>query len=533
MEDIVERFKKVVEEKWNTPLDGETCIPRKTRKLVRDLLREYIRQAPQIEVENKSGRAVNLFTRQYVERNPVYKQLFGNVWLLDSAESIRSFDKMTTLGRFLLTVVYRTMTGGTDHGWTMPDNYDENTEMAHVDQKMHDFCKSFMWQMGAVSSYFKNRALFFGLPMYWWHGIDGNKLLEDLETDLKNHGTTYGRWYYKGSLAFVKFIADLHDRELLEFPHFRITFNDQYSDVFTMSIPEFVMDGLCYTVWDTIYKEGETFAMDLFQSPNEYNGASFLSVDYHEHGYLQDLKRPEGLDCGAIRVVHHSRVSHPDDKNKKGNDKVNFKPKVRENEEKWENESKESLKTNKEVSNYPTEQAYNQYTGTVRNHAHNGHYLYYANSKNEHDTSDHEYERRDRLTYDARCRKFRFWDEVDNDKTTYLRMLRDRHVGDVRAVETEIFPNYPGGPELEGQDPRCMNLEKLDSLIKPLEEASRAARLCCGDKGPAAPGVREIDRWQRYNHNNNNNYNYNYNRYSFYNGNVWTRNPWHRGAAIW
>ncbi|AKC03529.1 A type inclusion protein [Bovine papular stomatitis virus] len=481
MEALVERFRTFIHQHWTAPLNYHTCIPRETRKLVRDLLREYIRQAPPISGNNPSGRPLNLFLKTYVEQNPVYKELFkNNVWLLEGAQAIREFDDINTLGRFLLMVVYRIMTGGMGKNETIMDKYDQTASKEVVDAQMDYFCYNFMWHMGSLSVFYKNKSLVFGIPMYWWRKEQN---VNTVSTELENYFQRYDpKNYSNGAKSFVKYMVDTYDKVGENIPpHVNVSFSVFNTD-FISSVPEFIMDGLCYTVWDKITKYGVTFNVDIFLTQNRYNGALFKTVEHYKQGVIGGISKPDTIDCSAIRFAYIPSLS---DRRKAVRSGVRMRPYKLEN-----------LFVNQHNVDDKTPEIFTQ------NHYNNGYYIDYQHYSSIEQITNNEFERRDRLTYNA-CRKHRFAGDVDNDKTTYRRMLRDRFMGYL-----DIQPDPPLEDGTVGEDPVCMDLDKLDSLLKPLEEAIRSdPKPCCPAKPVGVSGsegtssvdysgaiVREINR---------------------------------------
>ncbi|WZD65839.1 A-type inclusion protein [Bovine papular stomatitis virus] len=453
MEELVERFRTFIHENWTVPLNYHTCIPRETRKLVRDLLREYIRRAPAVSGSNPSGRPLNLFLKTYVEQNPVYKELFkNNVWLLEGAQAIREFDDINTLGRFLLMVVYRIMTGGIGQNETIMDKYDQTTSREVVDGQMDYFCYNFMWHMGSISVFYKNKSLVFGIPMYWWRK---EQKANTVSTELENYFQTNDpKNYSNGAKSFAKYMVDTYDKvgETTP-PHVTVSFSD-FSTAFLTSVPEFIMDGLCYTVWDKITKYGTAFNVDVFLTQNRYNGASFKTIEHHKQGVIGGIAKPTTIDCSALRFAYIPSISRRVMSPPSG---VRTRPRVLEDL-------------------YSTQHDVNNKTPDIftQNHYNNGYYINYHHYGSV-EITNNEFERRDRLTYNA-CRKHRFYGDVDTDKTAYRRMLRDRFMGYL-----DIRPDPPLEDGTVGEDPACMDLDKLDRLLKPLEEAVR------GDPKPCCP----------------------------------------------
>ncbi|WZD65065.1 A-type inclusion protein [Pseudocowpox virus] len=487
MEKLVEEFRKFVSITWKEQLNENTCIPIHIRKLVRDLLREYIRRAPPLNDEHKKiKRPINLFMKEYVEQNPVYIELFkNNVWMHDSAVAIKDFPDMYTLGRLLLMAVYRIMTGATDTG-TIMDGRDPNDE-ADVDKQMDYFCYLFLWYMGSIAAYYKNKSLVFGIPMYWWRG---EELLENVHKKLDDHFNEYDQQQFsKGAVSFARYMANIYDKigDDNNIPHINIAF-DAFNTNFIYSVPEFMLDGLCYTVYDKITKNGMSFYLDIFMSPTRYNGFTYKTLDHTKQGVVDGITKEDVGDRGAIRFTYHPNF----------NRRVEYLPKgVPVRRQPDEREDTRVKQHNVDENKTPM---------FTRNPENSGYYLDYRHYSNTEPTISNEYERRDRLTYDeVVCLKHRFDGDVDNDKTSYYRILRDRFMGFLNVKPPLAEVEVVGGDEED--DSMCMDIDKLDRLLSPLEK-SVVDRPCCSKKdglgsntsiGSNYPIVRETYRptWTR------------------------------------
>ncbi|ADC53874.1 A-type inclusion protein [Pseudocowpox virus] len=465
MEKLVEEFRKFVNERWNEPLNQNTCIPIHIRKLVKSILREYIVNAPPLSDEHKnSKRPINLFLKEYVNKNPVYIELFkNNVWMLDSAVSIKEVGDINTLGRFLLIVVYRIMTGSKNDGTIMDDK--DPTDPEEVDRQMDYFCYLFMWYMGSVSLYYRNKSLVIGIPMYWWRG---DELLTFVHSKLDEYFSQNDpQKFSNGAVSFVRYIANTYDKigdDFKNIPHINIAFNN-FSTNFISSVPEYILDGLCYEVYDKITKHGTMFYLDIFMKPTRYNGFYFKTLDHSKHGVVDGISKSDvGDDRGAIRFTYHPSF----------NKRVEYVGAVDAPPVRRHPNVQEDTYTNQHNVDNKTPSLF------TRNSENSGYYLRYVHYSHLEDTVNNEFERRDRLTYDEEvCTKHRFDGDIDDDKTMYYRMLRDRFMGFL-GIKPPLSEVEVVGDD-EDDNSMCMDINKLDRLLAPLEK-SVVDRPCCSNK---------------------------------------------------
>ncbi|WGU15194.1 A-type inclusion protein [Orf virus] len=523
MEELVEKFRTFVSANWYQPLNSQTCIPIEIRKLVRDLLREYIKNAPSLsDTHKKTGKPLNLFMKQYVDKNPVYVELFrNNVWMYESAVAIKSFTNVSTVGRLLLMVVYRIMTGATDDGFIM-DNRNPN-DPRDVDTQMDYFCYLFLWYMGSVAFYYNNKSLVFGVPMYWWRG-DGlstnvHKLLDDYfnKEDPKKDSN--------GAVTFARYMYITYDKvgdDSTRIPHINISFSG-FSTNFVSSVPEFILDGLCYTVYDKITKYGTTFYLDVFMNPTRYNGFTYKTLDHSKQGVVDGITKDDVGNRGAVRFKFHPSFSR----------RVFYAPKDGVPAARHPNYKEDTYVKQHNVDNNQTPTIF------TRNYENNGYYLDYHYYSHTEDFANNEFERRDKLTYDnVVCLKHRFDGDIDDDKTSYHRILRDRFIG-LLSVKPPLSEVEVIDDEDNNDNPLCMDIDKLDKLISPLENYVKD-KPCCS-KIPVGLGssnttssnypiVRETYRptWTRTPRTSIFN---RHNPYNTYNLDAWWRRQRH--GAIW
>ncbi|WZD65322.1 A-type inclusion protein [Pseudocowpox virus] len=522
MEELVEKFRTFVSANWYQKLNSQTCIPIEIRKLVRNLLREYIKHAPPMsDVHKKTNKPLNLFMTEYVNKNPVYNELFkNNVWLYEGAMSIKTFTDMSTVGRFLLMVVYRIMSGTTDDGHIMDGR--DATNPTYIDIQMDYFCYLFLWYMGSISHYYSNKSLVFGIPMYWWRG-DG--LMQNVYTKLDNYFNNElkdSNKFSNGAVTFARYMANIYDKignDTKNMPHINIAF-DAFNTNFIYSVPEFMLDGLCYTVYDKITKNGMSFYLDIFMAPTRYNGFTYKTLDHTKQGVVDGITKEDVGDRGAIRFTYHPNF----------NRRVGYLPKgvpVRRQPNEREDTSVKQHKVDEEKTPIFT-----------RNPENSGYYLGYRHYSNTEPTISNEYERRDILTYDEEvCTKHRFDGDIDDDKTSYHRILRDRFMGFFNVKPPLAEVEVVGDDEED--DSMCMDIDKLDRLLSPLEK-SVVDRPCCSKKldglgstastGSNYPIVRETYRptWTRSNRPSIFTRRHPYNTYNLDN---WWRQQRH--GAIW
>ncbi|WZD65321.1 A-type inclusion protein/fusion peptide hybrid [Pseudocowpox virus] len=426
---LVTEFKTLVQKQWHHPLGTVICIPREHRKIIRDVLRAYIKSAPTIDGGSVvSRRPVNLYFTKYVNRNTMYKNMFvDDTWLKTHITMLCEQAKINiinvdTLGKFYLMVVYSIMTGHlTLHNERIMDilGVTENSTRTVMDSKTGFFCLAFFRDVSTLAAHFRNSSIYIGLPMYWWYGVDVSDVYSKIERAVSDARTIE---YARGALAFLQFMYEVNGTDVKDKDHVKISFDGIQQGRFVMSIPEFVMDGLCFTCWDSFAKRGTSFTVDIFIRPSENDGAFYKSVDHDQQGDLEKLTKPDTIDCSAVRVSYYPDGRH--------------------------------------ISNDENQLGQEPGPGDI-------YYFEYGDAYN---ISRNYYERRDRLTYDRRCHEHRrVWTHSDDDGTTYLRMLWDRYDGNIKVTPFRV--GFDGSA--------CVLPERVDKLLDPLEKTLAEAKTCC------------------------------------------------------
>ncbi|ASC55545.1 A-type inclusion protein-like protein [Seal parapoxvirus] len=447
-ESLVLRFKLLVQRHWHHPLNAVTCIPREDRKLIRDIIRRYVQLAPAVDSINRSGRPLNLYFRKYVEKNPMYLKIFVNAdwlekhdkWMSENVE-INQTSVASTLGRLYLLVVKKLITGQLADGkWTMDVDVTEKSSQKEIDARASLFCQDFLSSVGNIAVKNTNSAVYFGVPMYWWYGVDAKKIYETLEIEWTQNTNIVEDARY--SLAFIQFMSEVNGTPVGGKDHVKVAFEKTHEFKFVMSVPEFVMDGLCFTAWDAYSKVGKSFTLDIFITPSEHDGAVYKSVDHDQQGNLEQLERPKTTDCSAVRISYYPDPVYEDSEE---NDLV--KP------------------------------------GSYE--------IYYFEYGDPYNISRNYYERRDRLTYDGRCHQHhRVWTHPDEDGTTYLRMLWDRYDGDIN-----VSPFVDQPPPADA----CVLPQHVDKLLKPLEDTITKTKACCENNMKAGKHLeRHLETMRQY-----------------------------------
>lgn len=423
---LVSEFKDIVQRQWHHPLGTVICIPRTHRKIIRDVLREYIRSAPKVDGTKVSRRPVNLYFSKYVNQNTMYKNMFvDDEWMKVHVTMLCEHAKINiinvdTLGKFYLMVVYSIMTGHlTLHNERIMDilGVTEDSTRKIIDSKTGFFCVAFFRDISTLASHFRNTAIYIGLPIYWWYGVDVNDVYTKTEKLVSDTRTIE---YARGVLAIIQFMKEVNGTDVKDKDHVKISFDD-HKCRFVMSVPEFMMDGLCFTAWDKFSKRGTSFTMDIFITPSEHDGAVYKSVDHDQQGELEKLPKPSTVDCSAVRISYYPEGRHRrDDENQIGQPGPGD--------------------------------------------------IYYFEYGDAYNISRNYYERRDRLTYDGRCHEHRrVWTHADDDGTTYLRMLWDRYDGNIKVTPFRV--GFDGSA--------CVLPDRVDKLLAPLEKTLAEAKTCC------------------------------------------------------
>ncbi|ANS71205.1 p4c precursor [Pteropox virus] len=323
-------FYKIVEGTWGTTITSTTPIPRTAKKAFRNVLRDYIKHAPVCDNSNYDDyRDIDNFPNTLdphapfclvlptnIVRNVYYVNFmyFKNGFFERHYNNLNTFRDIETLGQLLLFFVVAIMRVEIEQ--TNENNivtkfvplYEFNEVLStkkDYSSKMTYACSSMLWQLCSIGYYKENPNIVLGLPMYYWYGVNVKTVYDEITKPFTGNGNKLPNTWSKGPLYFTKYILDNHILNHYQTNCITINYNG-YKATFVSSVPEFVLDGLCYTVNDKITKYGNDH-VQIYMMPNGCkDGHTYTYLCSNDQGTIVSLPCTGKLfdeyhDQGAIR----------------------------------------------------------------------------------------------------------------------------------------------------------------------------------------------------------------------------------------
>lgn len=257
----IHQFKDIIDKTWLTPLRPTSCLSREQRKCVRNVIRDYMSGAPTRPLEyshlDPSFNA-QWFDKRKIFDNPYYAALIKNsnyalynLWYNNLSGSY----SVDTFGKYVLYATFSILHAGF---FVQPFAFDDVslTRITESDltQKMTSTFAEYIKHCAYMNYQNDCPFMFIGLPMYWINKyLDMDQIYFYVGSNVKTQILpTMARAYG----AFVDYVRELDSAQLgLTFSYLGV------STSFYKSVPEFVMEALCYSAADEITKTNDCLAL--------------------------------------------------------------------------------------------------------------------------------------------------------------------------------------------------------------------------------------------------------------------------------
>ncbi|AWU47161.1 P4c precursor [Sea otter poxvirus] len=309
-------FYKIVNDSWNTVIDKQTPFTRIQKKAFRNVIRDFIRYAPIANSESFTDphAPLTLLLPKYIHTNPYYVNFvtFNNEYFKKHYDEIETYGKIRTMGEFLvyfIMAIMRVDTETTKDGRIEKvqvfENKDEKISKDEFISLMTRACVNVLWQLCSVGYANENNNIVLGLPMYWWYNVDTEKVQHEVRIPFTRD--KFKDTWSKGPLYFIKYLVD--NKITNHFHTNCVTFSyGGFKSTFTVSVPEFVLDGLCYHISDNITKIGH-YTVILYLSQHSNNGHTYTYLCPDDQGSIVSLPCNNQLDyyndCGSVKILNN------------------------------------------------------------------------------------------------------------------------------------------------------------------------------------------------------------------------------------
>ncbi|CCD83298.1 viral A type inclusion [Squirrelpox virus] len=319
-------FTNLVDNKWKTLLSDDQCLTREERKAVRNVFRSYMFAMPKPPqgVGFKSGFPLHWILKKYRDQNSFYDKLteYRNAYLLTKRQSLPDhYLDITTVGQAVLYFTFLALEADVERG-TVPRAEDlrEDSDRATVLGSMNAVCWQFMLKVATLCGEKMATHFFFGLPMYYYKCLtpevivaiyDGLKDMIDKSSVIANARAQMALLRYVKENCGERTVGDMSGaRNKVKVTYMGMSWE------FTRSVPEMVMDALCYSVTDSVSKEGDN-VVRLYLGPNKAgrDALSYMDIKSNEEGRVSRLPTWVSLnnDCSAIMFMTSSGTRNEQD----------------------------------------------------------------------------------------------------------------------------------------------------------------------------------------------------------------------------
>ncbi|QDJ95054.1 P4c precursor [Hypsugopox virus] len=338
---VIHNFAKLITDTINKKIDVDKngnkdtstiCINRRQRNIIKDVFRYYMMSKPSLTQKEKDellkknnnvsyyGTHINDAPLQWVlesfiNNNEFYKKLKkekykkskngngkmeeemletrfkqikkdnninnANVWPKPSSYS-DTFNKMETLGEFILFFVFDIIEARKfNEGISTKYN---NGKPLDLPIRFKYACEQYLYNQIRACNKLKAKNLFIGLPMYYWYQVNPAEVQVILST-LSHYK------YAKQIDMFLRYLSS-NGRHFISTTVGKVslTFLDEEWD-FHHSVPEMVLFGLSYSVYDHLVKYGkdklEVFIMEKNKNSKHKDGYKYITVSNIYEGYVE------------------------------------------------------------------------------------------------------------------------------------------------------------------------------------------------------------------------------------------------------
>lgn len=262
-------FVDLVRDTWGTLLSVDSCLSRPQRKIVRNVIRDYMISLP--PVSNSADMPVQWLLEKHRLRNPYYYYLttHDSGYLEHCRLAVPQLYAVDTVGQYLVFMVFSILRVEFLHiasSTSELGNLSESSAASDWEQVMTGALFKLL-QFGAyLNNTHRCTYMFVGAPMYWLNRIDWYQAYHDIQNHVNL--STESKMY----VAYFEYLRLTDRREPYDGKSVTLEFcGETWS--FDKSAPEFIMEALCYSVHDTIIKHDDSVVrLYLTEAQNAVSG---------------------------------------------------------------------------------------------------------------------------------------------------------------------------------------------------------------------------------------------------------------------
>ncbi|AGJ91341.1 P4c [Vaccinia virus] len=297
-------FKSMIDETWDKKIEANTCISRKHRNIIHEVIRDFMKAYPKMDENKKSplGAPMQWLTQYYILKNEYHKTMlaYDNGSLNTKFKTLNIY-MITNVGQYILYIVFCIISGKNHDG--TPYIYDSeitSNDKNLINERIKYACKQILHGQLTIALRIRNKFMFIGSPMYLWFNVNGSQVYHDIyDRNAGFHNKEIGRLLY----AFMYYLS-ISGRFLNDFALLKFTYLGE-SWTFSLSVPEYILYGLGYSVFDTIEKFSND-AILVYIRTNNRNGYDYVEFNKKGIAKVTEAKPDNDKRIHAIRLINDS-----------------------------------------------------------------------------------------------------------------------------------------------------------------------------------------------------------------------------------
>nr|AAA48323.1 unknown reading frame [Vaccinia virus]CAA40576.1 unnamed protein product [Vaccinia virus] len=177
-------FKSMIDETWDKKIEANTCISRKHRNIIHEVIRDFMKAYPKMDENRKSplGAPMQWLTQYYILKNEYYKTMlaYDNGSLNTKFKTLNIY-MITNVGQYILYIVFCIISGKNHDG--TPYIYDSeitSNDKNFINERIKYACKQILHGQLTIALRIRNKFMFIGSPMYLWFNVNGSQVYHDI-----------------------------------------------------------------------------------------------------------------------------------------------------------------------------------------------------------------------------------------------------------------------------------------------------------------------------------------------------------------
>ncbi|QHG62675.1 P4c precursor [Cetacean poxvirus 1] len=299
----LDHLKYIVELNWNKELNESSCLSRYERKSIRNVLREFMKSMPRVHHTSKyKNIQFQLLLMKYIKENEYYKKLlkYDNEYFKQKYDqyvsTITAVSDISTVGKYIIYFVMKIIKAETIRKERFLEDDGENYDLKFISGRIKYACTELFWTTLAISNFYKCYKMFIGIPSYFFHNIIIQEVYDELSKYMMNDKENLSKYTVYNFLNYLT----KNERIIDDTNKITLYYVGETWD-FNKSVPEFVLEALCYSVKD-LYKKVGTIKV-LVYAYDQFGRYQYFMINKDDNGYVEKFPSFQNEDdISAIRI---------------------------------------------------------------------------------------------------------------------------------------------------------------------------------------------------------------------------------------